>query len=320
MNEHDRIRKVDFSGTLAAIGALCCWSTGPIIIKYLSGYLDFWTQNFLRYSVACLFWLPFLLFSIRTKRLDTKVWRRAIVPALANIVMQSFFACAFYYIDPAFMVLLAKSSLIWIAGFSLVFFPEERTLVKSKRFWTGLALAATGVVGVLCFKEDFAATRTLTGIVLTLAMAFMWAAYTLSAKIAFKDIDSRQGFSVITIYTVVGLSALALWLGDLSRCTQMGAPRWALVVVSGITSIAFAHVLYYTAMRRIGATIPALVVLAQPFIILAISRVVFDESLNILQLLFGVILLLGSALAIWAQQHLKQGPPPLPRINSSSQS
>ena len=309
MSEHGGIRKVDFSGTLAAVGALCCWSTGPIVIKYLSGYLDFWTQNFLRYSVACLFWLPFLIFSVKTKRLDTRVWRKAIVPALANVVMQSLFACAFYYIDPAFMVLLAKSSLIWIASFSLVFFPEERTLVKSKRFWTGLALSAIGVIGVLCFKEDFAATRTLTGIALTLAMAFMWAAYTLSAKIAFKDIDSRQGFSVITIYTVIGLSVLALWLGDLSRCTEMGAPRWALVVVLGITSIAFAHVLYYTAMRRIGATIPALVVLAQPFIILAISRVVFDESLNIFQLLFGVILLIGSALAIWAQQHLKQGSP-----------
>ena len=217
------------------------------------------------------------------------------------------------------MVLLAKSSLIWIASFSLVFFPEERTLVKSKRFWTGLALSMMGVVGVLCFKEDFVATRTLTGIALTLAMAFMWAVYTLSAKVAFKDIDSRQGFSVITIYTVLGLSVLALWLGDLSRCTQMGAPRWALVVVSGITSIAFAHVLYYTAMRRIGATIPALVVLVQPFIILAISRAVFDESLNIFQLLFGVILLLGSALAIWAQQHLKQSPPSPSRINSSSQ-
>jgi len=320
MSEHGEIRKVDFSGTLAAIGALCCWSTGPIVIKYLSGYLDFWTQNFLRYSVACLFWLPFLVFSVKTKRLDTRVWRKAVVPALANVVMQSFFACAFYYIDPAFMVLLAKSSLIWIAGFSLVFFPEERALTKSKRFWTGLALSAIGVVGVLCFKEDFVATRTLTGIALTLAMAFMWAVYTLSAKIAFKDIDSRQGFSVITIYTVVGLSALALWLGDLSRCTQMGAPRWALVVGSGITSIAFAHVLYYTAMRRIGATIPALVVLVQPFIILAISHVVFGESLNVRQLLCGVILLLGSALAIWAQQHLKQSPPFLSRINSSSQS
>lgn len=298
--------KFDLAGTLAALGSLCCWSTGPIVIKYLSGYLDFWTQNFLRYSVACLFWLPFLLFSIRTKRLDTRVWRRAILPAIANIIMQSFFACAFYYIKPAFMTLLAKSSLIWITGFSLFFFPEERALVRSTRFWMGLALSAIGVIGVLYFKEDFVATRTLTGIVLALAMAFVWAVYTLSAKIAFKDIDSRQGFSVITIYTVVGLSTLAFWQGDLSRCTQMAPRQWTLLVISGIMSIAFAHVLYYTAMRRIGATIPALIVLVQPFIILAISRVVFAESLNIFQLLFGVILLLGSAMAIWAQQHLKR--------------
>ncbi len=317
MNEYAGIRKVDFSGTLAAIGALCCWSTGPIIIKYLSGYLDFWTQNFLRYSVACLFWLPFLIFSVKTKRLDTRVWRRAIVPAIANVVMQSLFACAFYYIDPAFMTLLAKSSLIWITGFSLVFFPEERTLVKSKRFWTGLALSAMGVVGVLCFKEDFVATRTLTGIVLALGMAFMWAVYTLSAKVAFKDIDSRQGFSVITIYTVAGLSLLALFFGDLGRCTQMGPRQWAFVVGSGITSIAFAHVLYYTAMRRIWATIPALVVLVQPFIIFGISRAVFGESLNLFQLLFGVILLAGSALAIWAQEHLKRNSHPVHRVNSS---
>jgi len=298
--------KIDFSGTFAAIGALCCWSFGPIVIKYLSGYLDFWTQNFLRYSVACLFWLPFLLFSVKTKQLDTRVWRRAILPALANVVMQSLFACAFYYIGPAFMILLAKSSLIWIAGFSLIFFREERTLVRSKRFWMGLALSVTGVVGVLYFKEDFVATRTLTGIVLALSMAFMWAVYTLSAKVAFKDIDSRQGFSVITIYTVAGLSVLALSFGNLGRCTQMGTRQWALVVISAIMSIAFAHVLYYTAMRRIGATIPALIVLVQPFIIFAISRIVFGESLNIRQLLFGVILLLGSALAIWAQQHLKR--------------
>jgi drug/metabolite transporter (DMT)-like permease len=303
---NDSHSKFNFSGTLAAIGALFCWSTGPIIIKYLSGYLDFWTQNFLRYSVACLFWLPFLLFSVRTGRLDTRVWRKAIGPAAANVVMQSFFACAFYYIGPAFMILLAKSSLIWIAGFSLIFFPEERALVRSKRFWTGLALSAMGVVGVLVFKEDFAATTTLTGIALTLAMAFMWAVYTLSAKIAFRDIDSRQGFSVITIYTVAGLAVLALWRGDLGRCAQMETTQRAFVVISGITSIAFAHVLYYTAMRRIGATIPALVVLVQPFIIFAISRIVFGETLNARQIISGIILLAGSGLAIWAQQHLKR--------------
>ena len=306
MSEHGNIQKVDFSATFACIGALSFWALGPIFIKYLTGYVDSWTQNLLRYSVACLVWLPFLVFSIRTKRLDTRVWRRAAVPAAANVVMQSLFACAFYYIGPAFMVLLTKSSIIWIASFSLIFFPEERTLVKSKRFWSGLALSAMGVVGVLYYKEDFAAAGTLTGIVFALAMAFMWAVYIISARIAFKDIDSRHGFSVISIYTVGGLFLLALLFGQIGDCVKMGAWPWACVVISGATAIALSHTLYYSAMRRIGATIPGLVMLAQPFIVLAISYVVFRESLNGFQLLFGVVLLAGSGLAIWSQGHLKR--------------
>jgi len=306
VSEHGNIRKVDVSATFACIGALTFWALGPIFIKYLTGYLDSWTQNLLRYSVACLVWLPFLIFSIKTKRLDRRVWRRAVVPAVANVIMQSLFSCAYYYIGPAFMVLLMKSSIIWIASFSLIFFAEERTLVNSKRFWSGLALSAMGVVGVMYYKEDFAATRTLTGIIIALMTAFMWAVYTLSVRIAFKDIDSRHGFSVISIYTVAGLCLLALLFGQIGDSVKMGACQWACVVISGATAIALSHTLYYSAMRRIGATIPGLVMLAQPFIVLAISFVVFGESLNVFQLLFGVVLLAGSGLAIWAQAHLKR--------------
>ena len=306
MSKHLNICKIDVSATFACIGALSFWSLGPIFISYLTGYIDSWTQNLLRYSVACLFWLPFLIFSIRAKKLDKRVWRRAAVPAVANVFMQSLFASGYYYIGPAFMVLLMKSSIIGIAGFSLIFFPEERTLIKSKRFWSGLVLSLVGVAGVLYYKEDFAATRTLTGIIIAFMTAFMWAVYTLSVRIAFKDTDSRHGFSVISIYTVAGLCMLGLLFGQLGDCLRMGGRQWVCVVTSGVMCIALAHVLYYTAMRRVGATIPALVVLAQPFIVLAISYVVFGELLNILQLLSGVILLVGSGLAIWAQQHLKR--------------
>jgi len=306
VSEHGNIQKVDFSATFACVGALTFWSLGPIFIKYLTGYVDSWTQNLLRYSVACLVWLPFLVFSIKTGRLDKRVWRRAVVPGAANVVMQSLYACAFYYIGPAFMVLLVKSSIIWIVSFSLIFFPEERTLVKSKRFWSGLVLSATGIIGVLYYKEDFAAAGTLTGIAFALGMAFMWAVYLVSARIAFKDIDSRHGFSVVSIYTVAGLFMLALLFGQIGDCVKMGAWQWACVVISGATAIALSHTLYYSAMRRIGATIPALIMLAQPFIVLAISYVVFGESLNVFQLLFGVVLLAGSGLAIWAQEHLKR--------------
>lgn len=316
MNEHGRIQEIDASATFACLGALTFWSLGPIFIKYLTGYVDSWTQNMLRYSVACLFWLPFLVLSIKTKRLDNKVWRRALVPAIANILMQSLWAAAFYYIGPAFMVLQTKTNIIWIAGFSFIFFSEERALAKSKSFWIGLTLSIVGLIGVMYHKVDLAEARIITGIIIAQAAAFMWGVYTLSVKIAFREIDSRSGFSVISIYTVAGLTISALLFGNVQTAAQMGAWQWACVVISGVTAIALAHTLYYAAIRRIGATIPALVILAQPFIVLAISYMVFGESMNILQLFFGIVLLSGSALAIFAQQHLKHNSQSLPRGNS----
>ena len=125
-----------------------------------------------------------------------------------------------------------------------------------------------------------------------------------AAKICFKDIDSRTGFSVVSIYTVVGLFVLAFLFGKPFECTEMGAMPWISVVVSGITGIAVSHVMYYTAMKRIGATIPSMAMLVTPFTVLALSRVVFGESLNAFQWIFGLVLLVGCGLAIWAQRDL----------------
>ena len=302
----ENTKKFDITATFACLGTLSFWAVGPIFIKYLTGYIDLWTQNLLRYSVACLFWLPFLLFAIKRKRFETKIWRKALLPAVPNIVMQCLWAAGFYYIGPAFMVLLTKTSILWVAVFSFILFADERALVRSKRFWLGLVLSAIGVVGVMYYKEDFAATKTIIGIIIALATAFAWAVYTISVKIAFKDIASHHGFSVISIYTVAGLFVLALLFGRIGECVTMGSWRWACVVISGVTAISLGHVLYYVAIKRIGATIPALVILSQPLLVLAISNVIFGESLNATQLFFGVALLIGSALAIWAQQHLKQ--------------
>lgn len=302
------VRKFDVLATLACIGTLLLWSGGPNFIEFLTKYLDSWTQNMLRYLAACLFWLPFLLFLIKKKRVNKSIWRRALLPTVPNLAMQSLWAAGFYYLDPTFLVLLTKTSVIWVVAFSFIFFVEERPLLKSKRFWFGAVLSVFGVVGVLFFKEDFATSKTIVGVVIALGTSIMLALYPISVKIAFKDVDSRAGFSVISIYTVFGLFVLALIFGRPTDCVEMGAWPWACVVISGVTAIGLGHVLYYVAIKRIGATIPALVILSQPFTVFAISNIFFGESLNELQWLFGAVLLAGSALAIWAQRHLKPGP------------
>ena len=305
MSRSTKIGRINGVATGACLGALLCWATGPILIKYLTEYIDSWTQNALRYSAACVFWLPFMVSLAARSSFPGRTWRRAVVPSLANVAMQSLWAAGFYRLAPGFMTLLTSTSILWVTSFSLVLFPEERPLWRSPRFWLGLALSLLGLLGVVYFKGDFTATGTRLGIAIALGEAFMWGVYAVSVKIALRDIDSRTGFSVISLYTTAGLWVCALLLGHPGQALHIDVGPWAAIVVSAILSIALAHVLFYASIRRIGATIPMLINLSLPFLVLGMSSVIFHERLNAMQLLSGVVLLLGSASSIWAQQHLR---------------
>jgi drug/metabolite transporter (DMT)-like permease len=297
--------RIDVVGTAATVGALLSWATGPIFIKQLTEHIDSWTQNALRYTVACLFWLPLLIHFLQTRRFDKRTWKLAIPPSIANVTTQTLWAMAFYYIEPGFATLLSQTSVLWVATFSLLFFADERPLARSPRFWVGLILSAAGVGGVLLFKEGFGARAMTTGVLIAMAWAFTWGLYAILVKVTMQGIDSRSGFSVISLYTTASLWIGAILFGRPSQSLGMGTWPWVAVVVSGVLSIALGHVLYYAAIKRIGATIPLLVNLSQPAFVLAISSVVFHEQFNRPQLLFGLVLLLGAGLSVWAQTHLK---------------
>jgi drug/metabolite transporter (DMT)-like permease len=183
----------------------------------------------------------------------------------------------------------------------LTVFVDERPLAKSPFFWTGAALSLTGLAGVILCNPRFDSAATWTGIALALGASLTWAGYTLSAKIIFAEIDSRLSFSVITVYTVAGLSLLAMLFGKPSRLLDLTSKEVSYVIISGITAIALAHVCFYIAMRRIGATIPSMINLLTPFCVLVLSGFIFRERLTAGQWVFGMVLVAGIALAIGAR-------------------
>jgi drug/metabolite transporter (DMT)-like permease len=299
-------QKFDVTATAYSIAALTCWIIGPLCIKQLTGWLDFWTQNMLRYSIAALLLLPFLLFSIRHKKVDHSIWKNALVPTIPNIVMQSCWAAGFYYINPALLTLIAKSGILWTILFSMIFFFDERPLLKSTRFWTASAAMIIGLVGVTILSPNFAAKATIIGLVFVFCSSFTWSLYTIGIKAFLPDYDSRISFAVVSLYTTVALIIVAVLFGNPAGCLSMPPLGWIIVIVSGATSLALSHSFYYAAIKRIGATIPSLVTLAQPFGVLVVSRVIFAETLTAPQWIFGIILLAGAALAVWAQEHLNK--------------
>jgi drug/metabolite transporter (DMT)-like permease len=293
---------LDSLAALSCLGTLICWSSAPLFIKYLTGYLDLWTQNLLRYGAACLFWLPFLLVAARAGRLPKAVWKRALLPFIPNIITQNLWAAAFYYIDPGFASLLATTAFLWVIILSVIFFADERRLLGSRLFRLSIILSVVGLAGVMFFHPAFAHSYTITGIAIIMLYGLIWGFYAIAVKVSFRGIDSRIGFSVVSIYTVVSLFILTLFMGKPGKCLEMPFTGWTATVVSGVTGIALGHVFYYISIRRLGSTTPSLVQLAQPFIVVVVSYFVFGESLNVLQLIFGVVLVTGSAMAILAEK------------------
>ena len=289
---------------LSCIGTLLCWSSAPLFIKYLTGPLDLWTQNLLRYASAMLFWLPFLIADARAGRLPKAVWKRALLPFIPNFIMQNLWAAAFYYIDPGFTSLLSTTAFLWVIILSIIFFAEERRLLTNRLFRLSILLSVVGLAGVIRFHPAFMKSFTKIGIAIVLLYGLIWGFYAVAVKIAFRNIDSRTGFSVVSIYTTIGLFILILFKGQPAKCLEMSAAGWTATVVSGITGIALGHVLYYTSIRRLGSTTPSLVQLTQPFVVAIISYFTFKEALNPLQWVFGTFLIAGSALAILAEKKL----------------
>jgi len=76
--------------------------------------------------------------------------------------------------------------------------------------------------------------------------------------------------------------------------------------MSGIIPIALAHVIFYASIKRIGTTIPSLVLLLTPFSVLALSNAIFGEKLSLGQWFSGLVLIVGAGLALWAQKSLRR--------------
>ena len=300
--EIKQARGLNPAATLYCLGFLICWTAGPVYIKLFSEYLDAWTQNAIRYAAACLFWMPFLIWTRYTNTLEKGIFRRALVPSIMNVISQSCWAGCMYYANPAFISLLSKTIVFWVPLLSMIEFRDERALLKSRAFWIGMALSMAGLAGVVMFQENFSIRATLPGLILVTVFAITWSAYTVMVRRTFGNTDARMSFSVITIYTTLGLGALSFLFGRPEQLLDLQTRVWVHVVISAISAVALGHVFYYAAMRRIGATIPALVTLLTPFCILLVSGVLFQEHLTSHQWIFGLVLIAGTGFSLWAQK------------------
>jgi drug/metabolite transporter (DMT)-like permease len=295
-------RSPDVSKGYAAVFAtIVIWSTPSLFQFYLNQYYDPWSQNFYRYSVACLAIAPFLLHRLRRgeERIDRAALVACLWPCLPNVVHQITQVMALFYMGPGVYAIFTRTSVIFTALLALIFFPEERRVIRQWQFLVGTLLGLVGAFGVIWFQAGLQTSHiSLRGLATAFSATFCWALYGIFVKRPSAQLGPIRSFGIISLITSTLLLPLMLLFGRSSTPLHVTAPTNLILIVSAVSCITAAHLLYYIAIREIGVALAQTLQLLCPAGALALSAWIFHERLSPAQLWSAGILLLGAFLAM----------------------
>jgi len=296
--------RTDYKASLALLGMVLASSTVPLFLKYFTGYLDGWTVNGMRYPVAALIYLPWLIHQRRAGNLSAKLWKLAILPSLFNVIGQTFFAWTLYFIDTNLMSFLVRLSTLWSVVGSFILFYDERRLVRSTKFWIGFIIMILGFLMIILGGRYTFGKTTIIGIILVFFCGITWAGYQLTVQRNLGRTDSRTAFGIVSFLTSLGLIGMMFTLGKPGEILLVPLPIIGVIILSGFIGIALAHLLLYFSMKRLGVAICSSISLSGAFITAFFSWIFFSEKLTPLQWASGGLIVLGGILLIQSQRVL----------------
>ena len=294
-------RDTFLKGYAAILATVLIWSTPSLFQFYLNRYYDPWAQNFYRYSVAFLAVLPFVFYRFRRSgpRIDRSLFLACLIPALPNVVHQITQNVALFHMGPGVYAIFIRSSVLITALLALIFFPEERWIIRQWQFQVGTLLGLVGAVGVLWFQPGHeGGAISLYGIAIAFTASFCWALYSVLVKRPSARLGPIRSFGLISFITSALLLPLTLTFGNIATPLEAGARVNLILIVSAVTCISLAHVLYYVAIRQVGVALSQTLQLLCPAGALGLSALFFGERLTTAQVWSAIILLFGAFLAM----------------------
>src|ERR1700676_5643928 len=288
-------------GYTALFATVVIWSMPSLFQYYLNRFYDPWSQNFYRYSIACLAIAPFVFYRVRRggPRIDMQAVAICLVPCLPNVVHQITQVLALFYMGPGVYAIFYRSSRIFTALLALAFFPEERYVIRQWQFQAGTILGLIGAFGVIWFQTSGQDRHiALPGLVIAFTATFCWALYGVLVKRPSAQLGSIRSFGLISFVTSILLLPLMCAFGKIDTPLHAGAHVNLLLIVSAVSCITLAHVLFYVAIREIGVALAQTLQLLCPAGALALSAWIFGERLTHPQPLSAGVLLVGAFLSM----------------------
>lgn len=281
---------------LAIWGVVLIWAANFSVIKYALADFDPLAFNALRFPLASLALLAFLAAARRWPRFERRDrWAILGLGVLGHVAYQPFF------IGGLDRTLAGNSSLIlasvpaFVALLSVVVGHER----LEARVWGGIGLSFLGIALVTWggARAVGFGSSTVTGDLLTLGAAAIWATYTVAST------------PYVRRYGALPVTAVTMWIGTIGLLA-MGVPdlvttdwsavrpaAWAGLLYAGVLGIGVAYLLWYTSVRSIGSTRTALFANVVPVGALLIAWATLGERPAALQIVGAAAILGGVTLA-----------------------
>src|SRR5437588_6412902 len=288
-------------GYAALFASIAIWSMPSLFQFYLVRYYEPFAQNFYRYSVACLAIAPFVFYRVRRggPKIDLHALGVCLIPCIPNVIHQITQVVSLFYMGPGVYAIFNRSSVIFTALLALAFFPEERHIIRQWQFQLGTLLGLLGAFGVIWFQSSGQDRHVAwPGLLIAFTATFCWALYAVLVKRPSAQLGAIRSFGVISFITSALSLPLTLLFGKIDAPLHAGAHVNLILIVSAITCITMAHVLYYVAIQEVGVALAQTLQLLCPLGALALSTWILHERLTPAQLISAAILLIGAFLAM----------------------
>src|SRR4051812_36188089 len=242
-------------GYAAVFATIGIWSMPSLFQFYLNRFYDPWSQNFYRYSVACLAILPFVFHRLWRGRetIDRAAFLACLWPCLPNVVHQVTQVMALFYMGPGVYAIFTRTSVIFTALLALIFFPEERHVIRQWQFQIGTLLGLIGAFGVVWFQPgEHTQERhiALPGLFIAFTATFCWALYGIFVKRPSAELGSIRSFGIVSLITSTLLLPLTFAFGRIGTPLHCEMQVNIILIISAVTCITLAHVLYYVAIHE----------------------------------------------------------------------
>jgi drug/metabolite transporter (DMT)-like permease len=163
------------------------------------------------------------------------------------------------------------------------------------------SIAILGFIGLSYYGNNISLSGTFFGVILVLISSIFMASYGLAVKKYFNETNAIVSFSIIAVYTAIGIVILMFIFGEPNKITEIPVNILFLIALSAFIGINMAHVLFYIALKHIGVTISSSVSLFTAFFTAILSYLIFDEKLTFFHWLTGTLIIIGGLLTILAK-------------------